>query len=532
MRTTIYIPPAPAVRHAISSKKMENPLKTRTAKQAPNPVEPTDIQNLLAAINKYEVRDKLQIPADRSIRGAEDVPPPTNRHGRVANILDSLSALLVSKLKHEVIATGLRVDVNAKTIQFILSSDGDIPTTTIIHARWIWNALGQISARFHELYPKIADDNTPTHEIKDGQLREQTHEFAIQCIKFNFSRVQKRVNSKFRDFSAIDHKMFDADHPFQRVLRSINTLEGSYTKANGSMFGRPADDDEQKWPLLVHLLRECQGSIKTFFTCGGFSGAELLHHVSHFVKWEAYLRKIAGIMNDVDVLLKAAYSRKCRHLFSLKLIVDPLPSISSKAQSVPQTQKDWETVLENALAYWEEQQFEHEPKLMNMTAIEKDTAFIAQQTISNNLVLHAEVKLLLAIARSQTDMPHLAKAYSYLGVSKLSCRGCHAFIQAYNRAHPESRYITRGSHGKSYWPWKFPDPSNFSKSDETAEYTYRILAQRWVNTYEGYQPEKVQLIQPDFTAGSDMSPPLVGEDDAAIQRLAEEQMKLFDDPVS
>lgn len=504
-------------------KEMEN---TRKARQIPGSVEPSDIEELLAAISKYEARDKLQIPADHSMRHVsgvpEPLPSPTNhRPWRVAVILDSLAALLTARPKHEVIATALRVDTNSKTIEFLLASNDDVPPKTISHLTRMWTALSQISSRYHELYPKSADDNTPTRDIKDSQLQQQIRDFTRQCIKFIFNKIQKRVNTRFTDFDNINFKMFSANHPFLRVRTSVNTLECSFTREQGSRFGKPLDQDDENWNLLMILLRECQKSIKAFFDSGGFSEAEL-RHVSHFVKWETYLRKIVGIMNDIDVLLRAATSSKCQHLFSLVFKTQVCPSQSSRAPSVPQTQKDWETVLEKALSHWEKQAIEYEPKVMNMSIIERDTAYMAQNVISRDLVLHCEINLLLAIAKAEVDRPHLAKAYSYIGVSKLSCRGCHVFFQAYNRAH-NSRFITRGSHGKSYWPWKFPQ--NFAKSQETAMYMYRSLVQRWVNSYNGYQPEMTRL-EPDSTAGSQTSQTMIVNDEADEKQLDEYMKKL------
>lgn len=213
-------------------------------------------------------------------------------------------------------------------------------------------------------------------------------------------------------------------------------------------------------------------------------------------------------MNDVDVLLRAATSSRCRHLFDLKFKQHLIPSISSKAQIIPRSAKDWEAVLEKALAH-QNHQTQVEPKVMRIPWIKSDTAYMAGEVIGRDLVVHCEAKVLIAIARAEAENRHLAKAYSYVGVSKLSCRGCHAFFQAYNRAHG-TRFITKGSHGKSYWPWQFPQ--NFAKSQETVEYMYDNLVESWVNSYDGYVPEMVQL-EPDSTAGSQASRTVDWDDD-------------------
>ena len=47
-------------------------------------------------------------------------------------------------------------------------------------------------------------------------------------------------------------------------------------------------------------------------------------------------------------------------------------------------------------------------------------------------------------------------AFTYIGVSKLSCTPCQLWIQGYNSLSGPSFY-TRGSHGKWYWPWAMPE---------------------------------------------------------------------------
>lgn len=391
-------------------QQMEN---TRNARQAPGPIEASDVENLLAAINKHEAREKGR--ADRSTKAAPEIPEPmyspTHRPRRVADILDSLSALLVSE--HEVVATALRVDANTETIEFIIATNEDVPSATSSHIASIWTSLQQISKRYYELYP---GQNASTQVIKDDQLRSQLYDFNRQCIEFSFKRLQKRVNSRFPDFARIDRDKSSEDHPFRRVHASILGLEAMFTREQGAVFGKP--HNQEHWKSLLDTLRLCKKSIKDFLNKGGFTQAELLY-VQHFEKWETYLRKIAAVMNDVDILRRAAFSSSCRHMFLLSFKQHAIPSMSSRAQSVPQTANDWETVLEKALSFQNNQErhnYQFEPKVMCMSVIMRDTTYMAQEDISKDLVMHCEMKILLAIAEAEANNPHLAKAYSYIGV--------------------------------------------------------------------------------------------------------------------
>lgn len=206
------------------------------ARKDPGPIEAGDIQDLLAAIAKYEARDKLQVPADRSTKGAQGVPEPTSsptrQPGRVASILDSLSTILVSKPRHQIIAIALRADEKNKTLEFILAANYDIPSTTSSQLTWIWNGLVKISSRYHHLYP-TQDENTPKHDIQDAELRHQIHDFACQCVKFHFAKIQNLVDAKLSNFLSVDRNAFGEEHPFTAIRKSIRSLEEFFTREQG-----------------------------------------------------------------------------------------------------------------------------------------------------------------------------------------------------------------------------------------------------------------------------------------------------------
>lgn len=507
--------------------------ETRQPQQPKESFEVANVHHLLAAINKLESRDKLQAPADRSTKHTsttfDPANSPTRQSWRVASILDSLSTLLVSKERHEVIAIGLRVDGKNKSVEVILASNGTIQKPTFMHIKWMWHSLTKISLHYHELYPKQTKDDTPTHKIKDEELGHQLHEFTRTCIEFSFTRVKKRINGKFPQFKAFIVQEFEskAGHPFLQVQEPIVMLEALFTREVGARCGMPASQDKHNWKLLLALLRESQRCIKDFLGGPGFTRSEL-SRVSRFAKWETYLLKIAAIMNDVDVLIKCANSPQCKALFEMAFDVNILPETSSKADKVPITAEDWEQTLERALFQYNilgKQQVEFEPKVLNIPVIKRDTAYMAREVISRNLVVHCEVKVLLHIARTEADDDgnRPANAYSYIGVSKLSCRGCHAFLQAFNKVHG-SKFITKGTHGKSYWPWQFPQ--NFPRSEQTAIYTFNILVHRWANTYNGYVAKTVPL-GPDSTAGSQTSQTMIWDQNSKAKDFLRNEKNRF-----
>ncbi|KAK2802655.1 hypothetical protein FQN50_007263 [Emmonsiellopsis sp. PD_5] len=465
----------------------------RHPKPFEEPATAADIQNLIAAIAKLEKRDRAQPQSNvPPLSSAARVPR------RLTKLLDSLAGLFVSNADHEVIATAVRVGKISQKITVMISSNTTIPPATCEHATWIWRALREISFRYHKLYP---EESSPTQDIKDQELLNQLSEFRYKCLRFNFAKIQKRVNGEFPLFEKLDLTVFDEDHPLRQCSKAIFALEKYFTRNEGAVYGKPDENNTKAWNLMKIWFRICQTGVE-YISKNGLTPEERLR-LSAFPHWGSYFKKITYAMDQVDDILKASMSPKCRHLFHYKFNLSLVPAAMSKAHTVPQSAKDWEDVLERALSRRNKSQLDNylvvpELKLLKMSAITKDSAYLCQEQIDQDLATHCEVELLLHIARLESENPSLAKAYPYLAVSKPSCYGCHLFILAYNRIH-ETHFMTRGRQRKFSWPWQFPE--NFQENEVTAARMYGFLANIWGDHYNGYETEMKDMSQ-DSTAVS------------------------------
>src|SRR5436305_2230154 len=131
--------------------------------------------------------------------------------------VDSLANLCVSKTSHEVIATAVRVDNKAKSIELIVVSNTDVPDSTLAHVQEIWKTLKRISTLCHKDRHLNPEDDTPSQRINDDQILKFLRKFQQLCLEFSFSKLQKRINDKFPRFSAIDINNLDPSYPFQEV---------------------------------------------------------------------------------------------------------------------------------------------------------------------------------------------------------------------------------------------------------------------------------------------------------------------------
>lgn len=68
-------------------------------------------------------------------------------------------------------------------------------------------------------------------------------------------------------------------------------------------------------------------------------------------------------------------------------------------------------------------------------------------------IVHCECALITSYNPDPAPQPRWPIAY--IGVSKLSCAACYAWIQAFNNTHA-AQYQTRGTHGRWYPKWAMP----------------------------------------------------------------------------
>jgi nucleic acid/nucleotide deaminase of polymorphic system toxin len=98
---------------------------------------------------------------------------------------------------------------------------------------------------------------------------------------------------------------------------------------------------------------------------------------------------------------------------------------------------EWETLFENVLDSQNARRT-FKPFRVSVPSVPKTT--------------HCECALVAFLHNNKEHSP----TFSYIGVSKLSCKPCHNWIQAYNEQPNRPSYYTKGCHDKWYPGWKSP----------------------------------------------------------------------------
>lgn len=107
---------------------------------------------------------------------------------------------------------------------------------------------------------------------------------------------------------------------------------------------------------------------------------------------------------------------------------------------------------------------------------------------------------------------------SYVGVSKLSCFACWKFFESLREFKPSINIRVGGTHGKCYYPWKFPDDELaelFPDYSEISHSFYNKIANRYLDCVKAEYSETLS----DSSTGSVSRMPPMGED--LLQELLE-----------
>lgn len=151
----------------------------------------------------------------------------------------------------------------------------------------------------------------------------------------------------------------------------------------------------------------------------------------------------------IQTLINAAALRELRPLFVFPMTVEPVSPTPDIAVKVPT-----DTAIQPELAYIIRAMYESIKPKIATRMIEKEASCLQktlrennQNTGINNGVVHCECGLVAFLHRKSAA--DLATQFNYIGVSKLSCGPCHAWLMAYNETSDHRfKYHTKGTHGR------------------------------------------------------------------------------------
>lgn len=165
------------------------------------------------------------------------------------------------------------------------------------------------------------------------------------------------------------------------------------------------------------------------------------------------IEKLTSHHRYFQALIAFAHSPRLRLAFTLAESVETvsLQTVTPTGEiAVPTSATSWAKALHDLCDVHQFQVLEERAKpIIDYLESHHHQASVPHQ-------VHSECALVAHYDLERTASVGYAPPFSYIGVSKLSCKPCHLWLSAYNTRPGAPRFYTRGSHGKWYFPWSPP----------------------------------------------------------------------------
>ena len=313
-------------------------------------------------------------------------------------------------------------------------------------------------------------DYTESHDIYTfGRL---IHHFSL--AKFQ-ARLQKRFghSTRIETFLRITDDLPRSEHKVVQKFKDINTLlhhvnymaavhsaenpipiaEFDYYYSSLGWIRILVNEifEDKTWLQALQKNAQVEGAycMLTFpplLTVFGSQNVNWINLLLIAFPFERFLKKVCILPNAISTLLNWAYSPRLYqgYLEGRNLSLHSIES-GPRNISLPPSQK-WYDIGKRILEGSDLRRLQ-ESKLpgsrMSRSWDEKE---------STPATVHCEYVLTCHILRQSHSG---TRSLSYIGVSKLSCLACWKLLGALCKN--GAKFHTRGSHGKAYFPWKYPD---------------------------------------------------------------------------
>ncbi|EGC49493.1 conserved hypothetical protein [Histoplasma capsulatum var. duboisii H88] len=426
----------------------------------------TDCERVVALLTEVSVNTSVPRTCETDLGPIQD---------RLSKVLDALASLLVSRPTKEVIAVGLQAGSSSNLCYTLtLASNESVTRTTVGHCRRIMKHLKQLGLEFYTLRKNTCHqtalkdmegeraDSSDMDETKFPEsLRLMVDSFKADLHKFSMPKFQQRLNKKCglttrgAAFHSYVTEIPERDCPIVRRLKDINRILSWVTNI---LQEHRWEIPENKRDIFLEGMDRISDIVREVFETSNWKVK--LANVASAPPFplEGFLRKISSIPNAIETLIKCAYSPRLyrRFLFEQELEVKSLRNQPRNIKLPPSNQ--WmeisKQVLANSATDRSLQEEENEENEENGKEANLPGHSLSLK-LSGMDVIRAPVHCECVLALKFLGENRTVRSVQYIGVSKLSCIGCWAFLKALRDN--GIAFYTKGSHSKAYFPWKFPD---------------------------------------------------------------------------
>ncbi|RPA88808.1 hypothetical protein L873DRAFT_1823992 [Choiromyces venosus 120613-1] len=368
-------------------------------------------------------------------------------------ILDALAHISVSRPNSQVVAIALQLKPDTKEIRLTIAENQDVADSLVNHLYNIWRKLQALSDEYAEQRKAEWDgDQMLSPVIPLDVARPLKIEIFREVYKFSLEKQKKRVNKWFRplcDFM-VELEKRRAGIALEGFERNLSNAVVALVLALPLVFKHSETqltDDE--WEQVYWQSMTANMDAKLVLADRHGLGCDTLAQELNGdrdgdpFQLRRALEKLISLPRHIESLFGFAHSRRLRSTLQYHMTISAVPG-QAQIIILPTSQEQWKSLLEAACGQPGQWQRKDALKL-----------FQKFESWEQKCPVHCECGLIQYLQTKHCDSWDNVPAFSYIGVSRLSCSACCVWMEAFNML-GGPKFYTRGSHGKWYWPWAMP----------------------------------------------------------------------------
>ncbi|KAG0637972.1 hypothetical protein HOY80DRAFT_205544 [Tuber brumale] len=432
-----------------------------------------------------------------------DIP----KHGIVDNrdinvrtfpTLDALAHISVSRENSQVVAIALQLDSQNKKVCLTVAENKEVVDDLVSHLNNVWGKLQNLSDEYAKQRTKESEDSQAKSPLIPPKVTIPLKvEIFRDIYQYSLEKQMKRIEKwsvRLTDFinELLQHRAVDDLVGFEQNLYSavvaLLLVVGLVSRLDGNAENTLTD---AQWEAVYWYSMQANEDLKLVFDVDYGLNCEALALEIHGdrsgdpFQLRHALEKLTSLPCHIESLIGFAHSPRLRPALQYDMSISVVPNHPRNIR-LPTSRKEWKSFLETLFGghqLWQE----------------ADAVKLSQKFRFENYEcpVHCECALIQYLQVNHYNDWDNIPAFSYIGVSKLSCSACRIWIEAFNeRRGPE--FYTRGSHGKWYWPWGMPREESLEEAGESLE---EKMAQKVFQEYLTH----MRLLDPRVRTGSDSS---------------------------
>ena len=211
---------------------------------------------------------------------------------------------------------------------------------------------------------------------------------------------------------------------------------------------------------------------------------------------------MTSLVRHIETLFHFAHSPTLRPALQPETFISPVPR-QTRTVKLPSSVEEWKIFLE--VASRDHGGCGHVGSAARILKV--------FGTRDRECPVHAECALIHYLQGKQNNDWDNVPAFTYIGVSKLSCSSCRVWIELFNEENNGLKFYTRGSHGKWYWPWGMPGEGDPLDQERLGKMAARVLDSYKTHLQTPVDTGKAERVLSDSTVASSSGAKSIAEEE-------------------